>query len=80
MRPARGSRPAFACASREAQTIRATGAGSGGAGGTRTPYLRLAKAALSRVSYGPAVTAAQETSEGRSGGASGDAQCGEPVL
>ena len=26
---------------------------SGGAGGTRTPYLRLAKAALSRVSYGP---------------------------
>lgn len=29
---------------------------SGGAGGTRTPYLRLAKAALSRVSYGPSVT------------------------
>ncbi len=25
----------------------------GGAGGTRTPYLRLAKAALSQLSYGP---------------------------
>ena len=27
--------------------------GSGGAGGTRTPYLRLAKAALSQMSYSP---------------------------
>ena len=26
---------------------------SGGAGGTRTPYLRLAKAALSQMSYSP---------------------------
>ena len=28
----------------------------GGAGGTRTPYLRLAKAALSQLSYSPVAT------------------------
>ena len=32
----------------------ACGAGSGGAGGIRTPDIRLAKAALSQLSYGPA--------------------------
>ena len=34
----------------------ATGEQCGGAGGTRTPDLRLAKAALSRLSYGPTST------------------------
>tara|TARA_Y100000590_G_scaffold470244_1_gene663040 strand:+ start:8664 stop:8810 length:147 start_codon:yes stop_codon:yes gene_type:complete len=29
--------------------------GVGGAGGTRTPYLRLAKAALSQMSYSPKI-------------------------
>ena len=33
--------------------IREAGKGVGGAGGARTPDLRLAKAALSQLSYGP---------------------------
>jgi len=39
----------------------------GGAGGTRTPYLRLAKAALSRLSYGPRGTGWHQSQGSRSG-------------
>ena len=46
MRPARGTDARLADVRGE----------SGGAGGTRTPDLRLAKAALSRLSYGPEVS------------------------
>ena len=67
MRPARGSKPAFACVISGTRTTRRR---SGGAGGTRTPDLRLAKAALSRLSYGPTVEAlsVRETSTHRSEG------------
>jgi hypothetical protein len=40
----------------ERNRIGAVGVGAGGAGGIRTPDIRLAKAALSQLSYGPAVS------------------------
>ena len=38
---------------------------SGGAGGTRTPYLRLAKAALSQMSYSPTILPRPECRSGK---------------